>query len=458
MILVKYKRRVTKSVYTLCCLLYCFTLYPQTGIINTLGNGVREYYCDSLGNGGALLNASFNIPVDITTDSKGNIYISDHSTPCVRRIDTNGVITKFAGCGTCQYDSIYCGEGDSAISAKFSGTSGITTDCKGNIYITTSINNVVLKVDKNNILTRFAGTGYGWGNPNGSPLGIAPYGGDNGLATNAKLANPCDVVVDAVGNVYIADFANNRVRMVDTNGIITSVVGNGTNGYSGDSGLAINAAICANSIILNKKGDLYIGGNSVIRKVDISTKIITTVVGNGTQGYSGDNGQAINATLNGNISNNVIRKIGTSGIITTIAGTGIQGYSGDNGQSINATFNGISGLAFDSKGNLYVADALNSVIRRINNAIVLNGIEKTNDINALILAVYPNPNNGNFIIETNSREQQAMQMFDITGKMVLNQNINGKANIDASGLDNGVYFVQVKTRENISTQKIIVQQ
>jgi internalin A len=426
-----------------------------------------------LGNGGSVINASFDIPVDITTDNKGNIYVSDHATPCVRRIDRNGIIRNFAGCGTCQYDSIYCGEGDSAISAKFSGASGITTDYKGNVYITTSINNVVLKVDSNNILTRFAGTGYGWGNPNGSPYGNPPYSGDNGLAINAELANPCDVVADAVGNVYIADFANNRVRMVDTNGIITSVVGNGTNGYSGDSGLAINAEICANSITLDKKGNLYIGGNSVIRKVDVNSKIITTVAGNGTQGYSGNSVQAINATLNGyifgmvfdtignlyisDIGNNVIRRIDTSGIIITIAGTGVQSYSGDNGQAINATFNGISGLTFDSNGNLYIADALNSVIRKINNAIALNGIEKiTKENNYLI---YPNPNNGNFIIKGNISANSKIQLMNGIGQLIYSakqEHTLSETTINLANLQQGIYILSIIKESGISSQKIIV--
>ena len=468
----KYKNLVRKFKLISFCFFYGYICYSQTGIITTLNNGSRNFTCNNLGNGSSVSNASFNTPIALATDSKGNIYVSDHFTPSVRRIDTNGVITNFAGCGACQPDSIACGEGGLATNAIYRGSSGITCDRRGNVYITTSYENVVFKVDSNGIFSLFAGNGYGAGPPYGTLGGSSPYGGDSGLAINASLADPTSIAVDIAGNVYIADSYNYRVRMVDTTGIITTVAGNGVSGYNGDSALATNAEISANSVLIDAVGNLYIGGNNIVRKVDATTKIITTVAGNGTSGYTGDNSYATHATLNGIIAgmafdtfgnlyitdynNNVIRKIdNTSGIITTIAGNGIEGYSGDNGQAINATFSGLCGLTFDKKGNLYVADELNYVIRKINDATALNGIAKLTKENNY--TIYPNPNNGSFIIETNSSEQQAMQIFDITGKMVLNQNINGKANIDSSDLDNGVYFVQVKTKENISTQKIIVQ-
>ena len=206
--------------------------------------------------------------------------------------------------------------------------------------------------------------------------GIAGYSGDGGLATNAELNNPYGVAVDSNGNIYIADTNNNRIRKVNsTTGIITTIAGNGTAGYSGDGGLATNAELYyPYGVAVDSNGNIYIADtyNNRIRKVNSTTGIITTIAGNGTAGYSGDGGPATNAQLNypygvavdssGNIyiadtDNNRIRKVNsTTGIITTIAGNGNPGYSGDGGPATNAELYDPSGVAVDSNGNIYIAD------------------------------------------------------------------------------------------------------
>ena len=173
-------------------------------------------------------------------------------------------------------------------------------------------------------------------------------------ATNAALNRPGDVAVDTMANLFIADTGNNVIRKVGTNGIITTVAGKGTNGYSGDGGAATNAALNGDGVVVDTMGNLFIAdyGNNVIRKVG-TNGIIVTVAGNGTTGYSGDGGAATNAALNGpgvavdtmgnlfiaDYGNNVIRKVGTNGIITTVAGNGTTGYSGDGGAATNAALN-----------------------------------------------------------------------------------------------------------------------
>jgi sugar lactone lactonase YvrE len=208
------------------------------------------------------------------------------------------------------------------------------------------------------------------------------FGGDGSAATNASLSYPWAVAFDCTGNLYIADYGNNRIRKVDDNGIISTVAGNGSHGYSGDSGLATTASLSYPSgVALDAAGNLYIvdAGNNRIRKVG-ANGIITTVAGNGSAGYSGDGGAATNASVAtpagvgldtyGNLFfadyyNNRIRKVDTNGIISTVAGGGIAAFSGDGGPATNASLAAPYGVALDASGNLYIADYTNNRIREV---------------------------------------------------------------------------------------------
>ncbi|MBI6545863.1 MAG: hypothetical protein HY692_03655, partial [Cyanobacteria bacterium NC_groundwater_1444_Ag_S-0.65um_54_12] len=237
------------------------------------------------------------------------------------------------------------------------------------LYIADSAMHRIRKVDTAGIITTVAGSS-GW------------VLGDGGPATSAQLNQPHGMAVDVTGNLYIADRDNNRIRKVDTAGIITTVAGNGTYGYSGDGGPATSAQLGKpNSIAMDGGGNLYIADeyNNNIRKVD-TAGIITTVAGNGTLGYSGDGGLATSAQFyyiygvavdaNGNLyiadwNNNRIRKVDTAGIITTVAGNGTPGYSGDGGPATNAALNRPYGVAVNAAGTLlYISDA-NRYIRRV---------------------------------------------------------------------------------------------
>lgn len=213
---------------------------------------------------------------------------------------------------------------------------------------------------------------------------IIGYSGDSGFATSAKLGSLSGLAFDSAGNLYLVDNGNNVIRKVTaTTGIITTVAGNGTSGYSGDGGPATNAEFSDHAwgIAVDSVGNIYIADtdNYVIRKVTVTTGIITTIVGNGTSGYSGDGGPAISAELGGpsglaldradNLyicDNDVIRKVtAATGIITTVVGNGKSGYSGDGGPATSAELAGPMGLAFDSEGDLYIADYFNNVIRKV---------------------------------------------------------------------------------------------
>src|SRR5208282_1432049 len=226
--------------------------------------------------------------------------------------------------------------------------------------------------------------------------GTAGYSGDGGAATNAKLYWPSGVAVDATGNLFIADYVNNRVREVGANGIITTVAGGGSNGL-GDGGAATNAELYYPAgVAVDATGSLFIAdeGSQRIRKVG-SNGIITTVAGNGTQGYSGDGGAATNAELylptgvavdaSGNLfivdsGNNVIRKVGTNGIIATVAGNGTGGYSGDGGAATTAELSFPKGVAVDATGNLFIADYYNNRIRKVVNLAIPGPTLALNDV------------------------------------------------------------------------------
>jgi Secretion system C-terminal sorting domain len=219
--------------------------------------------------------------------------------------------------------------------------------------------------------------------------GTSSFGGDTGPATAASMVSPWGVAVSPSGYVYISDQGNNRVRSINTTGLMGTAVGTGVAGYSGDSGPAAAARInTPRGVAEDRSGNMYIAdqNNNVVRKVS-SSGIISTFAGNGTSGYSGDNGpavlaklsfpQAVAADKSGNVYiadlNQVIRRVSTLGVITTIAGhAGTTGYSGDGGPATAATFNNIYGLCVDTSGNIYIADNGNNVIRKINTAGVIS--------------------------------------------------------------------------------------
>ncbi len=333
----------------------------SSGSINTIaGNGVMSYS----GNGGPALNAQMNAPEAAAMDSAGNLYVADTGNNVVRKI-SKGIITNFAGNGTAGSG----GDGGTATSAQLRSPQAVAVDGAGNVYIADSGNSRVRKVSLDGTISTVAG--------NGTP----GYSGDSGAAASAQLYTPTAVAVDASGNLYIADFNNNRIRKVSSTGTISTVAGNGNSGYSGDGSPATSAQInLAQGVAVDGYGNLYIGdtGNNVVRQVNASG-IINTVAGNGFAGYSGDGGPAAQAQLGnpsavavdavGNLyvadGSTRIRKVYPNGLITTIAGNGTTGYSGDGGAATAAQLSGPSGVSLDSAGNLYVADTGNNAVRML---------------------------------------------------------------------------------------------
>jgi hypothetical protein len=268
-------------------------------------------------------------------------------------VNTNAqIITTFAGTGT----SGYAGDGGQANVAEFSTPRSLTIDASGNIYVTDAAK--IRKINAAGIVSTIAGTSTGG------------FSGDGGQATSAELSPLGPVAFDAVGNMYIPDESNNRIRMVSTTGIITTIAGNGIAGITGDGGQATAAEIDADAVAVDAVGNIYIGGGASVRKVIASTGIISTVVGNGTQGYSGDGGQATAAELktsynlvfdaSGNLyindqQNYRVRKVNTAGIISTVAGNGTFSIPNTSGSAISSPLGSMSGICLDLLGNIYIS-------------------------------------------------------------------------------------------------------
>jgi len=332
------------------------------GIISTVaGTGTEGYGGDN----GPPTSAQLNGPAGVAVDAQGNLYITDSGNARVREV-SNGVISTIAGNGVHGFTR----ESGPAASAELSWPEGIAVDSSANVYISDASNSVVREVSNGTIST-VAGDGTeGWA-------------GDGGPALSAELITPIGLAVGSSGAFYIADRSTPRIREV-SDGVINTVAGNGTPGFAGDNGLATAAQLGgADGVALDSAGALYIAdtGNNTIRKV--ANGIITTVAGTAPQnyipdaGFSGDGGPATSAQMygpqaiavdnSGNLyiadtGNNRIRKV-SGGIITTIAGNGLQGFSGDGGDGTNAELFNPSGVAVDSAGNVYIADTANNRIR-----------------------------------------------------------------------------------------------
>ena len=363
------------------------TISTVVGPTNSAPPNVAGYS----GDGGPANQAMLDNPTGIAFDSAGNLYIADYKNNVVRKVDTNGLISTIAG--NYALGAGYSGDGGPATKAQLDHPSGLAFDKSGNLYIVDNGNSVIRRVDSHGTITTIAGN-YNAG---------AGYSGDGAPATSAQLNLPLSIAFDAAGNLYISDTANNVIRKVNTQGIISTVAGNvmlGA-GYSGDGGPATKAQLnYPAGLTFDSDGNIYVADqrNNVIRIINTSGTI-TTFAGDGTGSYDGDGGPAVLAGLNqplsvaidasGNVyiadyANQVIRRVDPSGTITTIAGYRLGSTAafssnygpcyppdpgsedeGDGGPASWACLGGAFGLAFDQSGDLYFADAPNNSIRKI---------------------------------------------------------------------------------------------
>ena len=345
-------------------------------IITTVaGNGTAG----NSGDGGFADSAKIYIPGKIVFDSAGNFYFAERLYNSVRKVSACGIITTIAGIGTAGFS----GDGGPATAAQLNQP-GFIGLYHNNLFIPELYNNRIRKVDlTTGIITTVAGNGYGAG------IGTATGGfsGDGGLANSAELYNPTAVCVDYSGNLYILDASNHRVRKVDTFGIITTVVGNGIWGDTGDGSLADSAEINADAGLgVDGFGNIYLPFDARVRKVNAVTGIITTIVGNGNYLYNGEGlidtvaqvdpfdvcFDALGNMYIADIYNYRVRKVDTAGYVYTVAGNGTAAYGGDGGPATAAEIYDPEGVAIDANGNLLLGDAQNNRIRKVTfNPVIL---------------------------------------------------------------------------------------
>lgn len=396
------------------------------GIITTFaGNGARAYS----GDGGLATSASFEGPEGVAVDSTGNVYISDTEANVIRKVNSSGIISTFAGTGT-PGDS---GDGGQALAATLDQPTALAIDAADDLYIEVDFespgNTGIRKILPNGTiqslpipiwnLPGFAvdGSENIYGNAGllsgryqvaaFSPAGVAtvlagngsgPFSGDGGPAVQAQLNAPAGIAFDAAGNLYFADTENNRIRRISVSGVITTVAGVGSRGFSGDGGPATSAMLADPfGITIDTSGNLYIAdaGNDRIRMIS-PAGTITTIAGIGVQGYSGDGASATLAELAypvgiaidgagdlyiADTGNCRVRMIAPSGIVTTAAGTGTCGSSGDGGQATLAELAYPIGVAIGPGGNLLVAMQTPGAIRNVTPAGVITSL--TSYVNGL---------------------------------------------------------------------------
>jgi sugar lactone lactonase YvrE len=338
---------LVRTVFVACSCLAALSAGAQAPIISTvLGAGI--------GDGAPARQAQLRNALGVVFDAQGNAYIADAGDDRIRKVAANGTISTVAGTG--QHTPFTCADGP-ALSAVLALPSAVALDASGRLLIVDSYNVCVRRIEADGSLTRIAGGAYG-------------FSGDDGQAIDAGLSNPMGIAVDSHGNIYIADSGANRVRKIDLGGTITTYAGSATTDYIGDHAAATSAGLSyPTALAFDAADNLYVADSYhyAIRKIDVGGTI-TTVAGNGTQGYGGDGGDATAATLsnpygvriapNGDIyigdsGNAVVRRVNAQGKISTVIGNGLNGYSPDGTPALGAQVP-VSGFTFDNVGRAMV--------------------------------------------------------------------------------------------------------
>jgi len=328
-------------------------------ILTVVGTGGLDF----TGDGRPAARAQLNNPWVLALDTVGNLFFTDTFNNRVRKVSADGIITSVAGSGKAGDAGGFAGDGGPATNARLNVVVGLAVDGGGNLFIGDDGNRRVRRVSPDGTLTTVVGTGQ------------AGFSGDGGPALQAQISAAIGLVVDAHGNLLIADVGNSRVRKVSPDGIITTVAGGGSPADGvGDGGPATQSRLAPFSLVVDGADNLYIAdfANQRVRKVG-ADGIITTVAGGGNPADGlGDGGPATQARLNGPaglaldpagnlfIAENRgfrVRKVGQDGTISTVAGTGQAGISGDGGSATAAHLNAPLGLAVDKTGNLLIADS-----------------------------------------------------------------------------------------------------
>ncbi|QCX40256.1 T9SS type A sorting domain-containing protein [Aureibaculum algae] len=426
-----------KHFYFLILLLTFQFSFSQYGNVSTIAGGGSNGH-DVVN--GLATDAELSYPTGIAIDNDGNIYFSEITNSIIRKIDVNGIISDII-----EFPDVQTPH-------------GLAVDATGNIYFIDRANDRVRKLDTSGNITTVAGNGT-----NGDS-------GDGGQATSAQLNSPQYIAIDASGNIYISDWQNHKIKKVTTNGVINTIAGTGTYGFSGDGGLATLAELKSPSgITIDATGNIYFSdrNNYRVRKID-TNGIITTIAGKGGfQPFSGDGGLAIDAELyepngitldnDGNIYivdavNQRVRKITTDGIINTIIGSGgtgrsAGGFNGDGQIGTNTELNQPSGIAVDNSGNVIITDYKNHRIRKLASAAL-----SVDNFSLENIKLYPNPISIDEQLTVSSQEIiTAISVYNTLGQEVYQAKPNAHnyvLNLDK--ITSGIYLVKLNSNINKS--------
>ncbi|HLG04108.1 MAG TPA: T9SS type A sorting domain-containing protein [Bacteroidia bacterium] len=438
-----------RILYTaLCLLLYYSNAFSQAIVSTYAGNGTPGLI------NGDTAAARFNSPFGMCMDNSGNIYIADYGNHCIRMITPAGMVSTLAGNGTAGYLD------GPAATAKFANPMNVCCDGTGAIYVS-DFNNQRIRKISGGLVTTIAGTG------------VAGYA--DGPDSLAQFNYPRGIVADAVGNIYIGDSWNHRIRKIDLAGNVTTYAGGGTASGVGSVGALLDATDTAarfytpTGLGIDALGNIYVADayNHRIRKIDLLQQV-TTIAGSGSTGpgnggYS--NGAALTSLLHtptevfsgasgtlyiGDTFNNRVRLL-YNGNLSLIAGNGSTGYV--NGVDSLAAFNYPRGIVTNTTGNvIYLSDYNNHAIRKITGVDV--GIETYDNFS---FHIFPNPSGGTFIISSDCEKPVSVQIFNSSGALVTEEtNYFPGSFINLIGYPPGVYFMLFRFENDIVSQKLVI--
>lgn len=332
----------------------------------------------STGDEGPATLATLNAPTGIGFNSYGELFVAEKNGNFIRKISTDGIISTFGGTGTSGTSTV--GSLVNATSMKPIMVKAVGTD----VYVAEYSVGVVRRISSDGVVRHFVGA-------------PPPTGSLDGPASSATFNKPAYMAFDAQKNLYISDMTSNRIRKLSTNGIVSTVAGNGSAAFSGDGGAATSASMnTPTGIVVDSVGNIFFGdyGNHRVRKIS-TDGTISTVVGTGSAGFNGDNTQASNANVYGPFGlttstlgelifadwgNRRIRKIDSQGNISTIAGSGTSGFSGDEGPATAASLGQVNGIVADKHGNIFITDRSARRIRKISSDGIINSVAGNGDL------------------------------------------------------------------------------
>jgi prepilin-type N-terminal cleavage/methylation domain-containing protein len=319
-------------------------------VVSTLAGSGTGGFAD--GTGAA---AQVNTPAGIAVDTSGTVYVADFYNHRIRKISPTGVVSTLAGSGT-------AGSSDgTGTAAQFNYPYGVAVDSSGSVYVADIFNHRIRKISPTGVVSTLAGSTFGFA---------------DGTGAAAQFFQPAGVAVDNSGTVYVADASNNRIRKISPAGVVSTLAGSGTAGFADGTGAAAQF-YGPTSVAVDASGTVYVadGSNNRIRKIS-PTGVVSTLAGSGTNGFADSTGSAaqfnypasVAVDASGTVyvadsSNHRIRKISPTGVVSTLAGSGTAGFADGTGAA--AQFSSPNGVAVDSSGTLYIADAYNHRIRKI---------------------------------------------------------------------------------------------